>query len=57
MFFLLDLGGLAILLLGIYVGTKLDTWFGKNHRHLRAIYHRLGVHDQDEAMAKLNEKL
>lgn len=55
MFFLLDLGGVAILCLGIYLGAKFDKWFGKNHRNLRAIYHKLGVHSQDEALTKMGE--
>jgi hypothetical protein len=56
MMFLFDLGGIAILLLGVFVGTKLDKWFGSNHRHLHAIYRHLGVTSYEDAIAKINEK-
>lgn len=53
MFFLMDLGGIAILFLGIYLGIKFDKWFGKNHRNLHALYALLGVHDQESAVAAI----
>jgi hypothetical protein len=53
MFFLLDLSGVAILILGVYLGVKFDKWFGKNHRYLHALYKHLGVGTQEEAIAKI----
>jgi hypothetical protein len=54
MFFLLDLGGIAIFILGIVVGLKFDTWFGKNHRNLHSVYRHLGVETQEDAIAKID---
>jgi hypothetical protein len=56
MFFLFDLGGIAILALGIYLGVKFDKWFGKNHRNLHAIYKHLGVYTQEDALDKIDGK-
>jgi hypothetical protein len=56
MFFLFDLGGIAILALGIYLGVKFDKWFGKNHHNLHVIYKQLGVTTQEDAISKINNK-
>lgn len=57
MFLFLGLSELAILAVGLFVGMKLDKWFGKNHRNLHAIYKHLDVHTQEEAIAKIDGKL
>jgi hypothetical protein len=57
MFFLFDISCLSVLAVGFFVGMKWDKWFGKNHRNLHQIYHHLGVHNQDDAMAVINSKI
>lgn len=57
MFFFLGMSEFCTIAVGIYVGMKIDKWFGSNHKNLHALYHKLGVDNQEDAIAAIDAKV